>query len=122
MPDSFRTVVVVNPKAGSALGPRRRNALEAAIRRAVPQVDFVETAGPGDGTRRTREALLAGAEMIVSVGGDGTHHEVVNGFFDERGAPVREDAVLAVLPGGTGGDFRKTLGFGRDPLELVRML
>jgi YegS/Rv2252/BmrU family lipid kinase len=60
--------------------------------------------------------------MIVSVGGDGTHHEVLNGFFEEDGTPVRVGAVLAVLPGGTGGDFRKTLGYGKNPLDLVAVL
>ncbi|MBN1772608.1 MAG: diacylglycerol kinase family lipid kinase [Deltaproteobacteria bacterium] len=122
MGNTFRTLVVLNPKAGAAFGPRRRTALEAAIRRAVRDVEFVETAGPGDATRRVREALRAGAEQVVSVGGDGTHHEVVNGFFEEDGRPVREGAVLAPLPGGTGGDFRKTLGYGRNPLELVALL
>ncbi len=122
MGNTFRTLVVLNPKAGSSFGPRRRTALEAAIRRVVPDVEFGETAGPGDATRRVREALRAGAEQIVSVGGDGTHHEVVNGFFEQDGRPVREGAVLAPLPGGTGGDFRKTLGYGRNPLELVALL
>jgi diacylglycerol kinase family enzyme len=69
----------------------------------VRDVEFVETAGPGDATRRVREALRAGVEQVVSVGGDGTHHEVLNGFFEEDGRPVREGAVLAPLPGGTGG-------------------
>jgi YegS/Rv2252/BmrU family lipid kinase len=122
MGNTFRTLVVFNPKAGSAMGARRRGALEEALRRTLPDVELTETSGPGDGTRRAREALRAGAEMIVSVGGDGTHHEVVNGFFEEDGAVVREGAVLAVLPGGTGGDFRKTLGYGKNPLELVALL
>jgi len=122
MGNAFRTLVVLNPGAGATLGPRRRRALEAAIRRTVPDVEFVETAGPGDAIGRVREALRAGAEQIVSVGGDGTHHEVLNGFFEEDGRPVREGAVLAPLPGGTGGDFRKTLGYGRNPLELVALL
>jgi len=122
MANVFRTLVVLNPKAGSTLGARRQRALAAAIRRTVRDVEFVETAGPGDATWRVREALRAGAEQIVSVGGDGTHHEVLNGFFEEDGRPVREGAVLAPLPGGTGGDFRKTLGYGRNPLELVALL
>ena len=41
------------------------------------------TAGPGDATRLTREALRGGAERIVAIGGDGTINEVVNGFFED---------------------------------------
>lgn len=122
MGSAFRTVVVANPKAGSALGRRAWRRLQAAVRRAIPEVEFVETRGPGDATERTREALRAGAEMIVAIGGDGTYSETVNGFFDEKGEAVSRDAVLGTLPAGTGGDFRKTVGLGRDPFALVSIL
>jgi len=122
MGNTFRTVVVTNPKSGSAPGSRRRGALEQAVREAVREVAFVETAGPGDATARTRAALRSGAGMIVAVGGDGTFSEVVNGFFDETGAPVSPGAVFAPLPAGTGGDFVKTIGLSRDPLDSVALL
>jgi YegS/Rv2252/BmrU family lipid kinase len=67
----------------------------------------------------TREALRTGHELIVAVGGDGTINEVVNGFFEpavpgEPARPVRPEATLAVLPRGTGGDLRRTLGLGEE--------
>jgi YegS/Rv2252/BmrU family lipid kinase len=114
--------VILNPRAAAAPGGRRREPLERAVRAVVRDVEFVDTRGPGDATVRAREALERGAEMIVAVGGDGTYSETVNGFFDAEGAAVNPEAVLAVLPGGTGGDFRKTLGYGRDPLEMVALL
>jgi YegS/Rv2252/BmrU family lipid kinase len=103
-----RTVVVVNPNSqGGKLG-KRWPELAELIGRAFP-FDVVLTRGPGDATGLAREALLDGAERIVAVGGDGTVNEVVNGFFDEDGRQIAPNACFALIPYGTGGDFRRTL-------------
>lgn len=80
------------------------------------------TTGMGDAVGLTREALLGGAEIIVCVGGDGTLNEVVNGYM-AGDAPLRNGAVIGVIPIGTGCDLAKTLQIPKDPdkaLELVR--
>jgi YegS/Rv2252/BmrU family lipid kinase len=110
-----RTVLIVNPKSqGGRLG-KRWVEIADTIGRAFP-FDEAITQGPGDATRLAREALRAGAERVVAIGGDGTINEVVNGFFDERGQPVAPEASFAVIPFGTGGDFRRTL---QMPTELA---
>lgn len=67
------------------------------------------TDGPGDGTAKAKAAVKDGCDVVVAVGGDGTVSEVVNGI------PKTRDAVLGVLPVGTGNDFARTL---KIPLEL----
>jgi len=110
-----RTTVIVNPKSqGGKLG-KRWVELAETIGRAFP-FDEARTTGPGDATRLTREALRAGAERIVAIGGDGTVNEVVNGFFDDAGKPIAPEASFALLPFGTGGDFRRTF---RLPVETA---
>jgi YegS/Rv2252/BmrU family lipid kinase len=112
MPSSPRVVVVVNPRSqGGALG-RRWPELADVIRRSLPFED-VMTTEPGDATRLTREAVKAGAEIVVAVGGDGTINEVANGFFT-GGVRLGSDAALAVLPFGTGGDFVRTANISKD--------
>jgi diacylglycerol kinase (ATP) len=56
-----------------------------------------------------REGLRNGYERLIAVGGDGTLHEVLNGFFDGDTA-INPDALLAMVTSGTGGDVRRTLG------------
>lgn len=113
---SFRTFVVVNPSASKGATGRRWEQLAAAIRLGLDgPFDHALTAGPGDATTLTRRALSDGYEMVVSVGGDGTNNEVVNGFFGDDGRPLAPEAVFAHVPSGTGGDFRKTIGLGTDP-------
>ncbi len=108
-----RTVVIVNPQSqGGRLG-KRWVELADTIGRAFP-FDEVVTKAAGDATRLTREALKAGAERVVAIGGDGTVNEVVNGFFDEHGVAVAPNASFALIPFGTGGDFRRTMNIPKD--------
>jgi diacylglycerol kinase (ATP) len=109
---SPRTVVVVNPNSqGGRLGKRWAE-LADTLGRAFP-FDDVHTKGPDDAVGLTREALRAGAERIVAIGGDGTINEVINGFFD-NGVAIAPEATFGLIPFGTGGDFRRTLEI---PLE-----
>jgi len=102
-----RTTVIVNPKSqGGRLG-KRWSEISETIGRAFPFDEAITTA-QGDATRLTSEALKAGAERIVAIGGDGTINEVVNGFFDGEGKPIAPEASFALIPFGTGGDFRRT--------------
>lgn len=111
----FRTAVVVNPNSSNGRTGQRWPAIEKQLRAHLGDaMDVLRTSAPGDATQLTRKALESGAEMVVSVGGDGTNNEVVNGFFRGDGTPVRPDAVFGVLPSATGGDFRKSLGQGTD--------
>jgi YegS/Rv2252/BmrU family lipid kinase len=116
-----RTVLVVNPRSqGGRLGKRWKDIADT-IGRAFPFEEAI-TEAPGDATRLTRDALRGGAERIVAIGGDGTINEVVNGFFDERGAAIAAEASMAVIPFGTGGDFRRTVQLPTELGEAARVI
>ncbi|MBE7453071.1 MAG: NAD(+)/NADH kinase [Kofleriaceae bacterium] len=118
---------MVSPRSqGGALarpplvGARRHHPPRAAVRGRPHR-------GAGDATRLAAQALRAGAEVVVAVGGDGTINEVANGFRAD-GQPVAPGAALAILPFGTGGDFRRTAripkrlgGGGRGPVRGARL-
>ena len=59
--------------------------------------------------------------LLVAVGGDGTLNEVVNGFV-RNGAPSPTTSKLAMVPLGTGGDFRRTLRIPTDPRQAIDVL
>lgn len=65
------------------------------------------------------EAAKRGYELIVSVGGDGTTHEVINGLL--RGRPDQPPA-LAVIPLGTANDFPRALAIPKAPSAAARVL
>ncbi|HJT72176.1 MAG TPA: diacylglycerol kinase family protein [Terriglobales bacterium] len=96
-------LAVVNPAAG---GGRVRQLLPAALERlrtAGVSVEVRETTACGDATRIARQAWTEGYRKFISVGGDGTSFEVVNGLY-----PLSDGAeipTLGFLPLGTGNSF-----------------
>ncbi len=116
-----RTLLIVNPSAQNGQLGRRWPELGATLRRELGSFEEAMTSGPGDATRLAREAVEAGVDTVVAVGGDGTTNEVVNGFFDGDRARGSTTA-LAVLPFGTGGDFRKSIGLPPDTRTAARVL
>ena len=112
--ECFRTLIVANPQSANGLLGRRWGELQQTITERFGAFDHRFTRGPGEGAHVTRQALAEGYEMIVAMGGDGTISEVVDGFFTPAGKAIRPDAVLGVLPFGTGGDFRKTIEAPRE--------
>jgi len=65
------------------------------------------TSSPGDEERLTAQALEAGAQTIIAIGGDGTCSRIAQRILDGK-----KPCTLAVVPAGTGNDFAKTLGIG----------
>lgn len=103
---TLATAAIVNPHSAGG----RTGRMWPALRKKIPgNLEVRMTAAPNEATNLTRHALREGFDRIIAVGGDGTINEVVNGFF-EHDAPVNPNASLAVIPLGTGGDFRRSLG------------
>lgn len=119
-----RIAGIVNSRGNVGTARMRLKQLVAALRShplfKSAEINF--TSFPGHAVELTRHALTQGADMVLSIGGDGTHNEVVNGFFDRNGRLVSPHAKLAVLHLGTGGDFRKSLGIGVSAGDAIRSL
>lgn len=101
---STGTTVIVNGAAG---GGRCREAADGALSRLRAlgiQADVRYTERAGHASELARAAYADGCRSFVSVGGDGTTYEVVNGLFPR---PNDEDdpIELGILPLGTGNSF-----------------
>ena len=110
-------LVIVNPK--SAGGSTRDNwsAIASDLRAHFGPFKVAFTKVAGDGTSLARNAASSGREFIIACGGDGTINEVANGILESG-----KDAEFGVLPSGTGGDFRRSLGLPQSPREAARAL
>ncbi|TNE85687.1 MAG: diacylglycerol kinase family lipid kinase [Deltaproteobacteria bacterium] len=119
--DPAKTFVILNPTAGGGRVGRRQEAIERAIRDKLGDVTVLTTERRGHGIKLAERAIWDGAELLLSVGGDGTHSEVVAGVFRDKDAQRR--VTVGLLPMGTGGDFQRLLavrGSMADYLELVK--
>ena len=79
------------------------------------------TEGMGQATDLTRQAVSAGCEMVVAVGGDGTVNEVVNGLLQD-GAPSSADPALGIIPLGSGCDLARSLRIPKDGTAAIQHL
>jgi diacylglycerol kinase (ATP) len=113
--------LLVNPAAGGGAGRRRAPALARALARAGASVDVFETRGPGDARRIVGECRGKAVDVIAVAGGDGTLNEVAQASLDRNGRPVA-GPPLALLPIGTGGDFRRTVGTPDDLDRAVELV
>lgn len=109
---------IVNPRSGNGRTGRAWRLIAAALTRELGPIKAHFTLSPATAdylpaSELTRMALRQGAQMVIAVGGDGTLNEVLNGFF-ENGVPVNPHAHLAILPAGTGSDFRRSLDLNDD--------
>lgn len=98
----------MNPESGNHRALKQWEGLKPKIDALLGAYTLLQTEGPEHATQLVREALHDGHTRIVSLGGDGTAYEVVNGFF-ENDALINPDASMAILPIGTACDLRKTL-------------
>ena len=98
-----RYLAIVNPAAG---GGKTRNLLGPALEKlkaAGLKVDLRETSASGHATEIARDSWREGYRKFISVGGDGTSCEIVNGLFPLVNGD--EKPTLAFLPLGTGNSF-----------------
>lgn len=96
---------MVNPKAANG---RTEAIWSRLIKRSQSNTQYMLTKDGNHASEITAEALTAGYDTIVAVGGDGTVNSVLNGFYRD-GVQINPDARLSYLPSGTGKDLARTL-------------
>lgn len=104
-----RVRVILNPSAAAGTALKKVGAIGDALRRYDLAHEIVLTRKRGHARELADAAREDGVDVIAVVGGDGTLNEVAQAYLDERG-DAKAGPDLALIPVGTGGDFKKTLG------------
>ena len=115
----MRALLVVNPKA-TTTSERTRDVLVRALRSAV-DLTVEYTTRRGHAATLARAAAESGVDVVVTLGGDGTVNEAVNGLMTAptalaglHGPRSQRLPALAVVPGGSTNVFARALGLPRD--------
>jgi diacylglycerol kinase (ATP) len=119
--ESIPWLVIVNPASGRPDGGAGWRSIEHALREAGLSFDAVHTQHPGHGETIARLAMQDGRRHLLAVGGDGSVNEILQGLMTAGLADTRE-VTLAVAPTGTGNDWARSLGIGRNPREIAGAL
>ena len=115
----MRALLVVNPKA-TTTSERSRDVLVRALRSEV-DLTVEYTRRRGHAAMLARAAAEDEVDAVVTLGGDGTVNEVVNGLMTARikgrrpgSAPAHLLPLLAVVPGGSTNVFARALNLPKD--------
>jgi diacylglycerol kinase (ATP) len=114
-------LVIVNPKAGGGISQKKWARLAGAVSAGLGEMDVRFTDAPGHATEIAREAAMAHRGLVVAFGGDGTISEVAAGLLIARETGA-QDTELGIIPGGTGGDFRRTLDLPKNVGQAARRI
>ncbi|GAQ84398.1 Sphingosine kinase [Klebsormidium nitens] len=120
---------IINPKGGNGQTLKRWRQLAPELEATFKdfKVGQALTTGPAHATTLARDACKKGVLGVIAVGGDGTIHEVVNGFFEEDTAKVVSSrrgkrTALGIVPAGTGSDFIRSFGWKADSRAALARL
>ena len=113
--------IIANPTAGSGSGERAIPRIERLLAEYGLDYDLVRTEHPWHAVELTRESALAGYDVIVAAGGDGTSNEVLNGLMQVKESGKRPPA-MGVLGVGRGNDFGGSMGVPSDLDAACRVL
>jgi YegS/Rv2252/BmrU family lipid kinase len=110
--------LIINPNAD--LGRAWR--LGEDLNRVVAEfggADWSGTVYPTHATQLAMQAADEGYDTVVSIGGDGTTHEIINGLMK---IPAERRPRLGIVPVGTGNDFAHSVGVPTRPEIAMRQV
>jgi YegS/Rv2252/BmrU family lipid kinase len=108
MDQDLKTMLVLNPHAGKGRGNRFFPEVQKRLGCRFKNIDTRVSEFPGHAFQIGRDAAKQGVERLLTIGGDGTPFEVLNGFYAEK-RPVRP-LQLGMIPAGTGNSFLRDFG------------
>jgi len=110
-----KIIILTNPSAG---GGKARRGLDAAVdflRRRGEAPQILESLTAKHLVNLAREMRSEKPDVVVSAGGDGTLHQILNGLFPG-------EAPLGIIPLGRGNDFARGLGISSDPRVAAELI
>jgi diacylglycerol kinase family enzyme len=110
-------LLIVNPHATSTTR-LHRDVISRALASAV-DLETAQTRYRGHGTSLAAAAAAAGYGLIITLGGDGTVNEAVNGLMSAARDGAAARPALAALPGGSANVFVRALGLATDPVDAA---
>lgn len=115
----MRARVIYNPTAGREQLKRYMLDILQVLEDAGYETSAYQTTPePKSASLEAKRAALAGFDLIVAAGGDGTVNEVINGVAD-----LEERPVIGIIPAGTSNDYARALKIPRsDLLEAARVI
>jgi len=111
--------VIVNPAAGAGRTAGKWPQISLWLKNIGLSFEHQLTESPGHATELAKSAIEKGYELVVSVGGDGTINEIVNGLYESGSI---KEVMLGIISTGTGSDYIRSIGLPCHFKEACRRL
>lgn len=115
-----KTLVIVNPRAGGGYASRVWNDVRSAVEQTFGAVEVAITPTAQAVYDAVEEAVNDSVERVLSIGGDGTNHVVINAIMHAQIHHPAHAFVYGMLPAGTGRDWARGVGMPLNPRDALR--
>lgn len=112
-------LVIVNPVSGKGRGEKAIPQIVEHMEEYGLDFSIVKTEKPWHAKTIVKKTSQENIQCVVSVGGDGTTNEILNGLLE---IPEKERPPLGVLCVGNGNDFAYGVGIPKDLREGVKAI
>jgi YegS/Rv2252/BmrU family lipid kinase len=112
------TLVVINPHSGKGCAPTVFKKIEKRMFDAFGELFIAVTHGPNEVADHLDRAAKADVNRLITLGGDGTNHIVLNALAERPHLKV----AFGSIPVGTGHDWSRSLGMPEDHVKAVDWL
>ena len=120
--ENNKWLVVVNPKANVGKSGKDWPTIKEILIAEGIEFDAILTEYPRHAIEIVKKGIEEqGYRKIVSVGGDGTNNEVINGIFTQNAVPTNQ-ITMGIIPIGTGNDWSRGFEFPQDYQKVVKIL
>jgi YegS/Rv2252/BmrU family lipid kinase len=113
--------IIANPTSGNRKFSKQWKEIQQLLNNKNIDYSFAFTQFSKHEIELVDTAIQQGFRNIISIGGDGTLHNVVNGIMLQRYAKT-SDITIAVIPLGTGNDWIKTYNIPNNIEKAVEII
>lgn len=117
--DNIKTLLILNPAAGKGKGKKNFASVRDTLSEKFPGLEVKTSEYSGHITELGKQAVKDGFRRILTIGGDGTPFELLNGIY-ANGIPEQE-IQLGMIPAGTGNSFLRDFD-GVDPDSWLKKI
>jgi len=113
--------IIANPTSGNRNFSKQWKEIQQLLNNKKIDFSFAFTKFSKHEIELVDTAIQQGFRNIISIGGDGTLHNVVNGIMTQRYAKT-SDITIGVIPQGTGNDWIKSYNIPNNVKKAIEII
>jgi len=116
-----RIYVIANATAGAYLAERRLRCIQKYLKQTGFEPAVILTRYRFHAKQLAKEAVKNNADLIISIGGDGTINEIINGIMECK-PYCKSFPALGIISAGTGADLCRSLNIPFDYKKAIETI